>query len=321
MIEQRISGDRAELLANVAEMYFLDNLTQAEISRKIGVTRSMVSRMVDEAMRQGIVEISIRRPLLFDRDLQNNLIKRFDLRDATVVISQNLDDNSRLLRRLGACGAYVLRELLKPGIIIGVPWGTTVSAVVDAITQDSSIHPVVVQLVGAVGAHNVEYDGHGLVQRLAAKLGGEVYYLNAPFMVGSEEIVLSLIGNRGIRETFNMGKKCELAILGIGSVDIEHSSYFRAGYMSREVLEELQSEGVVGGVCGIHFDLEGKIKAQDFQKKLISISTEDLRKIPLRMGVAGGIAKVRPLLGAIRAGLINILATDSITARELLLLS
>jgi deoxyribonucleoside regulator len=321
MNEQRLSGDRVELLANVAEMYYLDNKTQAEISKLIGVTRSMVSRMVDEAMRLGIVEISIRRPLQLNRELQLLLTKRLGLVDAYIVNAQPKDDQAHLLRRLGACGAYVLKSFLRPGIILGLPWGTTVSAVVDSTPQDNSIHPIVVQLVGAVGTHNFEYDGHGVVQRLAAKLGGEVYYLNAPFMVESEEIALSLIGNQSIQETFSMGKKCELALLGVGSVDLEYSSYYHAGYMSKNVLEYLQAEGVVGGVCGIHFDLEGKVRARDFQNKLISISTEDLRKIPNRVGVAGGIGKIRPILGAIRAGLINILATDSMTARELLAIS
>lgn len=321
MGDSRVSSGRVDLLADVAEMYFLENKTQADISKQVGVTRSMVSRMVDEARRLGIVEISIRRPIMFDRQLQSALIKRLGLNDATVVLSHLEDDQARLLRRLGAAGAYVFKNLLKPDVIIGVPWGTTVSAVVDSLEQDHSIHPIVVQLVGAVGAHNVEYDGHGVVQRLATKLGGEVYYLNAPFMVGSEDIVLSLIANRGIKESFSMGKKCQIALLGVGSVDIEHSSYYQAGYMNKTVLEELQSKGVVGGVCGIHFDLEGKVRAEDFQKKLISIGTEDLRNIPIKLGVAGGISKIRPILGAVRAGFINTLVTDSITARELLLLS
>ena len=41
--------DRNNLLADVAEMYFLEGKTQAEISKKVGVTRSMVSRMLTEA--------------------------------------------------------------------------------------------------------------------------------------------------------------------------------------------------------------------------------------------------------------------------------
>ena len=71
---------RGELLADVAEMYFLEGKTQAQIARKVGVTRSMVSRMLSEARAAGIVEFSVRRPLSLDAGLAADLEKRFGLR-------------------------------------------------------------------------------------------------------------------------------------------------------------------------------------------------------------------------------------------------
>jgi DNA-binding transcriptional regulator LsrR (DeoR family) len=40
--------------------------------------------------------------------------------------------------------------------------------------------------------------------------------------------------------------------------------------------------------------------------------------IPNRIGVAGGPAKVKPLVGALKSGLINILVTDAVTAKAVL---
>ncbi|HTP02553.1 MAG TPA: helix-turn-helix domain-containing protein, partial [Anaerolineales bacterium] len=53
--------DRQNLLADVAEMYYLEDKDQAEIARAIGLTRSMVSRMLKEARQKGIVEARVHR--------------------------------------------------------------------------------------------------------------------------------------------------------------------------------------------------------------------------------------------------------------------
>jgi DNA-binding transcriptional regulator LsrR (DeoR family) len=51
---------------------------------------------------------------------------------------------------------------------------------------------------------------------------------------------------------------------------------------------------------------------------MIGISLDDLLKIPVRMGVAGGAAKLNPIIGALRSGLINILISDAATITEVL---
>ena len=104
MPEPRPSAERTELLADVAEMYYLEDKTQAQIAKRIGVTRSMVSRMLSDVRRLGIVKIQISRPLQFDRELEAALIARFHLRGACVPVRRNEDDSARLLRRLGSAG-------------------------------------------------------------------------------------------------------------------------------------------------------------------------------------------------------------------------
>lgn len=315
-----LHSDRAELLANVAEMYFLNGQTQDEISHYVGVTRSMVSRMLNEARRQGIVEIKIHRPLTFDREMQVYLKERFNLKEA-VVVNIHRNDNDHILQSIGIAAAQVLKSKLKAGMVLGVAWGTSISAVVDALEVTQPVPVNVVQLVGALGSHNEKYDGHAVVQNLANKLGGEPYYLNAPFQVDSEEIAQSLLANPSVVETFGMSQRCDVALLGVGSTEPKYSSYFQAGYLTMEEVEDLQRIGGTGGVCGIHFDKNGVIQAKEFQKRLVSINEDTLLGIPLRIGVAGGPGKVIPMLGALRGGFINIAVTDSITAREILRLA
>lgn len=316
MAETRSNNERSELLADVAEMYYLRNMNQAQIAKEVGVTRSMISRLLTDAHRLGIVQISINRPMSYDHELEGQLLERFTLLSAHVVAWQK-DDRS-LLSRLGAAGAEAIKGYLQPGIRLGLPWGTTVSAVVDALNIDEPVPLKVIQLVGALGSRNLEYDGHGVVQRLAHKLDGQAYFLNAPFLMGSADTVRAISGNKGVQETLEEAERCDVALLGVGSTTPEYSSYYYAGYLQREELEALRSSGAVGGVCGSHFDVYGCPAGMDFENRCVSISRKALMSIPIRMGVAGGTGKADSILGAVRSGLINILVIDSAAANEVL---
>ncbi len=110
------------------------------------------------------------------------------------------------------------------------------SAAVDAVQVMGEPSIKVVQLVGAQGARNVEYDGHAIVKRLAEKLGGEGYYINAPYLCQTAEIAQSMRETRGIKETIDMGKEIQIALLGIGTTEIEYSSllFIRFAFRGRD---------------------------------------------------------------------------------------
>jgi DNA-binding transcriptional regulator LsrR (DeoR family) len=173
----------------------------------------------------------------------------------------------------------------------------------------------VIQLVAAQGARNVEYDGHAIVQRLADKLGGEGYYINAPYLCQTPEIAQSMRVTRGIKETIDMGKKTQVALLGIGTTETEYSSLYLSGLLSEEEIALIRKNGVVGDIASNYFSLDGTPYNDDFLERMIRIRHEDLTRIPVRIGIAGGTAKVNAIIGALNSRLVNHLVTDSITAR------
>ncbi|UCD99671.1 MAG: sugar-binding transcriptional regulator, partial [Chloroflexota bacterium] len=94
-----MSPDKNSKLADIAEWYYVDGLNQSEIARKIGVDRSMVSRLLAEARQQNIVEIRIRRPISANQELEDQLEARFNLLDAHVLINSGAE-YTQLLKQL-----------------------------------------------------------------------------------------------------------------------------------------------------------------------------------------------------------------------------
>lgn len=317
MANDILSLKRMSQLADVAEMYYIDGLGQSDIALKVGVTRSMVSRMLTEAKLQGIVEIRVVRPIRSDQELEKAIKQKFEIEFVNVVSIAD-PKPEKLVKFLGQAAAEVLRKQLHPDMSIGVAWGTAVSAAVDAFQVMREPTIKVVQLVGAQGARMVEYDGHMIVKQLAEKLGSEGYYLNAPYICQTPEIAQSLRETRGIKETIDMGREVDIALLGIGTTETEYSSLYLSGFFSEKEMKVIRKNGVVGDIASNYFKTDGTPYKDQFLDRTITIKIEDLQQIPIRIGIAGGSAKVNAIKGALKSKLINYFVTDNLTAKMLI---
>jgi DNA-binding transcriptional regulator LsrR (DeoR family) len=315
------SKNRINKIADVAEMYYLEGFTQSQIAKKMGVTRSTISRMIKDAHEEGIVKIKIERKFKYDKKLQEELIREFDLADAVIYNGQP-ESYDRYLTHLGNVGAAALKPYLKGDLILGTAWGTTLHATINALEIENKQPNIkIVQLVGAMGERSLDIDGPELVHELVNKLGGNGYYLNTPYIVDSQETVKALMGVQSVSETMDMMKECDLGLFGVGSLELNYSTFFNAGYLVLEEMKGLTVHGAVGNVCGLFFNIKGEPTAREFQQRSLTISKRDLLQIPTRIGIAGGMGKIKAILGALRGEYINVLITDDSTAEEILALA
>ena len=74
-----VNQDRAQFLATVADLYYIEGLSQAHIAKRFGYSRSAISRLLTEARQNGIVEITIHHPLRRVRRLETRLREAFGL--------------------------------------------------------------------------------------------------------------------------------------------------------------------------------------------------------------------------------------------------
>src|SRR5512142_3141540 len=94
--------DHQRLLIRVAQLYYLDELTQAGIAQRLRLSRPKVQRLLQEARELGIVQIAIRPITGIFADLERALEERFGLREALVVETTTYKDQSIAAREVGA---------------------------------------------------------------------------------------------------------------------------------------------------------------------------------------------------------------------------
>ncbi|HHE71650.1 MAG TPA: sugar-binding transcriptional regulator [Chloroflexi bacterium] len=308
---------RADLLTRVASLYYEENLTQAEIAKRIGTSRSTVSRLLQEAREAGWVEIIIHHRWKTVPAVEQELVARFGLRGARVLAGEDRQ-HDELLRGLGMLAAEYLDGLIQNGHILGISWGTAIYNTVQALRPRRKVSVTVVQMIGAVGRGDPLIDGPDLARSLAHVYGGEYRCLHAPLVVEDARIKEALLQEPHIRETLALARQADVALVGVGSPVAEVASLLRAGYVDIKTLAALQEQGVVGDVCARHYDIHGKVLDLDINRRIIGIELEDLHRVKVVIGVAGGEGKAEAIVGALRGYHINTLVTDEATALRVL---
>lgn len=294
-------------------MYYEDNLTQEEIAAQSGYSRSMVSRFLTEAREQKVVEIRVNHPLERRRDLEETLQSLLGLKVVQVLARGTLN-YAQMLRRLGSLAARFFEDLIFDHAMIGVSWGTAISETINAMRPRPHTGIHVVQMIGSLGPQDPDIDGSEISRRLARALAGQYTTFPVPLFVDSEATRAMLMSDTRVQRVVRRFRDVDIALLGVGTVDAERSSLLRSNYLSEVQLGELQHAGAVGDVATIHFNIRGELVDIPLARQVMGIDPDILVERPVRLGVAGGQFKSRPIIGASRAGFINMLVTDDVAA-------
>ncbi len=82
----------------------------------------------------------------------------------------------------------------------------------------------------------------------------------------------------------------------------------------------IDQEGGVGEILARIINEEGRPCAQHLSDRVVGIDFEDLRRIPVTIGLAALEEKALPIAAALRGGYLSTVITDEITAKSVLAL-
>jgi DNA-binding transcriptional regulator LsrR (DeoR family) len=310
--------DEIRLMAKVARMYYDQGIRQQEITERLNIHQSRVSRMLKRAREANIVRISVATPAGFFPDLEDALEKRFQLKEAIVVDSDG--EEERVVRDLGAAAAFYVETTIRPEMVVGISsWSRSLFSMVDALhPSNTGAGGKVVQILGGVGNASTQYQAMLLAQRLAGLIGASPVLLQAPGVVGSAEARAILVKDSAVEEAARLFTKLDLALVGIGSLEPSSLLASSGNIFSVEERRRLRRSGAVGDICFQFIDKQGKLVDSPLMKRVIGIDLATLKAAPRVVGIAGGESKVSAILASLKGGWINVLITDRHTAERLI---
>lgn len=305
-----------EALVTAARLYYLENLSQAEVAARLGTSRSNVSRMLAAALEQGVVEIRVNDPAGRERELEQALKARFGLR--AVRVAQR-STNGDPLQQVGVqAGRFLLAEL-RDGMTVALSWGRTLQSMVWHTTADHDYSVQLVQLVGGLSAVDNEVSGHELVRELASRLGATYRYLHAPAVLTTASARDALMAEQSIDQALEEARRADIAFVGIGSpAHGSSAAIISALALDDEERAQLRKAQPVGDIAARYFDAEGTPILGAVHDRVLAVELEDLAAIPTVVGLAYGRVKAEGVLGALRGRLIDVLICDESLAHAVL---
>lgn len=309
--------EKAQLLAKIAHMYYIEERTQSEIAKELSLYRTTVSRLLTQARNEGIVEINIKNFDIEGFNLERKMKQRYNLAKIEIVPNVETDSASEKDEKLAYTAAQVIRKEIEEGSVVGLSWGSSLGHAINKIEKKYIEGTTFVPIVGGPSHINSRYHVNTLVYELARKFNGESIFVNATVVQENKDLAAGIFNSNYFAEIKSYWEKLDIALVGIGGPLSYKKSQWRDLLVEAD-FEDLKLREAVGDCCCRFFDREGKIIKGPLYQRTIGLPLEDLSKVPCSIAIARGKVKARSILAMLRKGYINQLITDQETVWEIL---
>ena len=163
----------------------------------------------------------------------------------------------------------------------------------------------------------VAKDADGMVAALTMAGHGIGYMFPVPAIVDSKHTSEILQEETQVKNVLRLAKEAEVSIFSIGALS-KDSILYEVEYLKDEDFQALEKNKAVGDIASRYFDINGNIALKELDDRVVGFGLEELREKEWTIAIAVGVNKVDAIIGALRAGFMNVLYTDEKTAREIL---
>jgi DNA-binding transcriptional regulator LsrR (DeoR family) len=291
----------------------MQNLDQNEVAKRLGVSRSKVSRLLTSARETGIVEIRVHSAASPVWSAAAEIEERFGLSE---VVVENALEGEPPRNTAARAAARHLDRIVDDPVSIGFGWGRTLG-LIPKFVRKRELRDV--QVLSVVGRPNWTGDEvFDATPGLGTAYGVPALQIPAPALVASGEVADHLRRDPAVTSALLKAAAVDVCVVALGSVDPDTSPLVTGRVMAATDLKHMAALGAVGDVLMHFFGPTGEPVTGPHERHLVGLSLHDLLRIPRRIAVAAGEDKVRSIVGAARGGLITGLVTDYDTATAVL---
>jgi DNA-binding transcriptional regulator LsrR (DeoR family) len=297
---------RAAAAYAAARLHFADGLSQAEIAERLSVSRSTVSRLLAQARESGIVRIELRPPVP-ESAVAQELAAALALRRVVLAPSDAAASRHALV---GPALAELAALNLKPGDVLVLGWGRTLwelsGAALPALT---GVH--VTPAIGGLDEVERAFQSNEIVRRAGERSGAIAHLLHAPAMPNAA-LRRALLREPSVAGLTALWDRIDAAIVGVGAPAGRPGSY-SPSHVGDDPRRAALADAA-GDVATRYFDLTGRPVAYPGEERLLGVTRRQLQHAGTVIAAAAGEGKAPPIVGAARAGLVDVLITDAATA-------
>lgn len=314
---EKMNWEEERQLVLVAKLYYEEQLTQQQIAKKLGVYRTTVTRMLQRAREEGIVQITISSTHRVRVDLERQLVSRYGVQEAIVVPVDKTVEREERLKILGQSSLITLDKLLEDGDVVGLAWGDTIGTMSEVAKPMRKRDATFVPIVGGPGKMQVKHHINTIVYNFARSFKAQSQYIDAAAIVESEDAQKEISRSTYLQDVLKLWSQMTVAVIGIGAM-FRSSNLVWSGFIGEEEQRKLEEKQVIGDILSRFYTINGDEAITSLQKRTIAVELERLKQNRATIAVAESKEKVPSIVGALRGGYVTHLITDEETAIELL---
>jgi DNA-binding transcriptional regulator LsrR (DeoR family) len=273
------------------------------------LSRQTVSKLLNDALTENIVEIKIHNPEVACAELERELCARTGLANAVVCGVSSMDESLRQMMTVRAAAGYLQERIARGGQRIGISWGRTIQMLVSEFPNIATTDNVVFPLFGATDQEESYFLSNELARSFADKIDAKVRYAWFPYKPDSDEDSKLFRNTSYYKKVSELWNSIDIAVVGIGNSAMLQSFGKIFGYNEK-------SFSAVGDISTHFFDGEGKFV--ELYENTLCASVDNLRNAKHTIAIASGDNKVEAIIGALRTGVVDTLIADEYTVRKIL---
>lgn len=300
----------------ISRLYYLEGATQAQIAKQLNLSRPTISRALQYARDNNIVNIQVNDPLSNVDDLKAQLQRKYQLDDVVIADVGSAGNYQEDLDLLGQAAAAYLPQIIHDNDTIGISWGRTLAAVARHLQPSDRKNVQVVYLKGTVAnsTHNnfvVEVTKH-----FNACYHTQAEILPLPVIFDNQDIKKMVVKDRFIHSILTAAQQAQVALFTVGTTAPD-ATLLELGYLSKEEITRLQKESV-GDIVSQFVDVNGQIVDPALTARTVALPIEQLKEKRQAVLIAGGMAKLPAIRAALAGRYANVLVTDTNVALHLI---
>lgn len=308
------------MMTKVSHLYHSKGLVQTDIAKKLNLSQARVSRLLSAAEDNGIVRRIVFPPAGLFSDVERQLEEKFGLQQVHVVDAVG-ENEEELTESLGMALASVFHLMPIENRAIGfTSWSRSLRSFVYSLAPFPRVSAnKIVELLGGVGQPALQHLATTATESLAKLTNSEPVFLRVPGVVSSPIMKQALLeGDIHARQAISEFAELDIALVGVGSAESSPHISEQSNFFTADQFKQARKAGAVGEINLRFINEDGEPVITELDELVIGISLEQLRKVDLKIGVSGGTSKRQATLAVARGKWVDVLVTDTETAKFLL---
>lgn len=314
IISSKDDSEKTYLISKLCYMYYIENLSQDEISKRVFISRSQVSKLITLGKQLGMVHIQVDSPFYHSHVLEDQLLKKYGLLESYIADYEpdNIPDDQK---KIVSTIHKVLEKYAKDGDTICVGGGHTMWLTSAQINSLSADNITIVPLTSNYSSIGFNYQVSHVVKNFADNIKAKFCLLNTPFILSSKDLKSQLEQEPSVRDVLKMSQNSNILICTTNK--FQSDNLFDKNSTS-DLKEILDDKNIVCNIGTSFLNVDGKQIHKEISKQMMGLNIEEIKKIPYRICICAGEGKIKALKALLKSGCINILISNNETSKALL---